>query len=1734
MMASERVVPVLRGMKKLALATVLLLNGTVANSEESDSWLMSSIDGLKTSVGAPVDMSRRAYQWAVGSLADESNSRETEYGDNVEQTQTTMKGGQSWVKADEDESRGDRLEIQQVTAEDVTTVKLQNIVPPIHFASGKAEIPEKYIDQVREVLQKMEGRKNLRLHFVGHTDNASLSKELAQLYVDNIGLSRERAGTTAEYFQRALHLPAESISYEGLGDSVPVASNNSEAGRAKNRRVEVEVWYDEVAQKQIEKEVLVSEQMHRIKVCRVETVCKLTYKTDHDKRAKVKNLVAPLRYSENATEVSGQFLQQIRQVLDNLSIKQNVVVRFIGHTDNLPLGARDARIYGNHLSLSRARARRVALAVQDALDLPTAAIDSDGMGAEKPLASNDTEKGRSLNRRIEVEFWYDDPLQALPDEPQMCPEQSGAETVTAVYDPPSGPVAPVYFKDGQPLVNPGYSQRLRQLMAEIGDKTNVRLRFTGYIANERLDRRTAAVYGDDVGLSTARARRVMEQVAKDIALTDEQTEVLGYGYVQTDDVVNAGFVESDRSRVKVEVIYDELALLEDFEGIDITRITREVETRNPYALNLMRITVDGEPLVDPGKSIADVQRCTDVAFEKADIRFKFDNLNFKPRLNITAWPSTVRYQDDYNTSAIENKVSFKLYSNYRNTIEKAEVRLFNAGESTRSEPLAVVPLNADGNGEWQVEFDNATATVRKLVYLLRVYDSEGRFDQTQPQTLWVVDEVDTAEPAQSDADRELLTGYGENRLAEQNIPLNGGSVQVFGDSIPENHSVWVAGRPVPLSQDNEFITEELLPSGLHTVEVAVLDEEGNGELYLRDLQLKKNDWFYVGIADLTLARDDTNGPAALVTNDEAHYDNDVSIDGRFAFFTNGKFGDNWELTASADTREGEIDEIFTNFMEKTPDAMFRRIDPDYYYPTFGDDSTVEEGAPTLGKFYVKLAQDDNYGLWGNFDAEYTNNSLAHIDRTLYGANLHWQDKSVTGFGDQRWVVDGFVADPGTIASRDEFRGTGGSVYYLRHQDILQGSERVRVEVRDKDSGLVVAVKNLQAGLDYDMEYIQGRVFLSEPLSATNIDQMLINSDTGNGSEVYLVTRYEYTPGLDEADTLAVGAQAHYWVNDSVRLGLTTNSSEEDSADGSLNGVDVTWRKSTDSWIKLELSQSEGAGVDTLDSIDGGFTFDPVSVTDEDASAGGVRLDSSLALSDLHDTLNGKMTFYVQTLEAGYAAPGLQTSRDLDQFGGMLTVPVTERMDLRAKLDIREQDEGLETTATEVNADYRLGENWTLSSGLRYDDRTDNSVVVPATQEVGDRTDMRIQGKYDSRKNWSSYGFLQGTLASTGNRDENNRIGAGGSYQLSERLSVNGEVSGGDLGTLGSLGTEFLYSDRTSLYTNYVIENERTDNGLRSRQGNLVSGFRTQYKDTASLYMEERYSHGDAPSGLTHSAGIDLAPNDRWNYGINIDIATLKDSLTAAETERTAMGLKLGYRFEATTYASALEYRIDDNESPSTGETSERKTWLMKNSVKLQVSDNWRFIGKLNLSESESSQGEFYDGNFTEAVLGYAYRPVYHDRLNALLKYTYFYNLPATDQVTVANTAVEYVQKSHVISADVTFDLTSRLSLGGKYAFRRGELSLDREDPEFFRSDAFLYVARADWHLPYRWDLLLEGRMLDLPDAQDKRSGLLVGVYRHVGDNLKIGVGYNATDFSDDLTDLDYDSKGYFINAIGKF
>ena len=340
-----------------------------------------------------------------------------------------------------------------------------------------------------------------------------------------------------------------------------------------------------------------------------------------------------------------------------------------------------------------------------------------------------------------------------------------------------------------------------------------------------------------------------------------------------------------------------------------------------------RVTVDGVPLdEDRLRPEADRRRCVDVGLERSDIQIKYDPLNVSPALN--AW---VTKSGVVRGGAVE----FHAYTNYRHWISKAEIRVFAKGEDRLSTPVAVLPVTLGAAFAWHPPGDAPGA----MVYLLRVYDGQGRFDETSGKALALLER----ETGLADADkpaRERLTGYGENSRALFNIPVQGGTVTVSGKNIKPGETVAVMGEPVPVDANGKFAVRQIMPAGPHSVEVGITDAQGRGATFRRNLSIADGDWFYVALADITFGRNSTTGPAQLVTGDAQHYNNRAFVDGRAAFYLKGTIKGEYLLTASADTREQPLRDLFSNFSSKDPSYLLRRIDPDRYYPVYGDDSTA--------------------------------------------------------------------------------------------------------------------------------------------------------------------------------------------------------------------------------------------------------------------------------------------------------------------------------------------------------------------------------------------------------------------------------------------------------------------------------------------------------------------------------------------------------------------------------------------------------------------------------------------------------------------------------------------------------------------------------------------------------------------------------------------------------------------------
>ena len=110
--------------------------------------------------------------------------------------------------------------------------QIQLIMPAnITFATNEYNIKSSFYPSLNSVAKVLYKYKDTSLDVIGHTDSVGKDDY-------NRNLSFQRAYSVADYLQ-AQGIPANRLAPYGLGESQPIADNNTEAGRSQNRRVEL-------------------------------------------------------------------------------------------------------------------------------------------------------------------------------------------------------------------------------------------------------------------------------------------------------------------------------------------------------------------------------------------------------------------------------------------------------------------------------------------------------------------------------------------------------------------------------------------------------------------------------------------------------------------------------------------------------------------------------------------------------------------------------------------------------------------------------------------------------------------------------------------------------------------------------------------------------------------------------------------------------------------------------------------------------------------------------------------------------------------------------------------------------------------------------------------------------------------------------------------------------------------------------------------------------------------------------------------------------------------------------------------------------------------------------------------------------------------------------------------------------------------------------------------------------
>lgn len=1106
-----------------------------------------------------------------------------------------------------------------------------------------------------------------------------------------------------------------------------------------------------------------------------------------------------------------------------------------------------------------------------------------------------------------------------------------------------------------------------------------------------------------------------------------------------------------------------------------------------------------------------------------------------PELTISG-PSMVAFDG----TRIVEPLQFYVRSNYAAFIDHYELSVYRSSDADLVSPVATMRLPADSVTDYKwdgaLQSNLRLRTGDELVYVLRAYDAGGNYDETYSRSVQLVtpaqakrgteqlrDSVEkslgTALSSEDATTQSLIAdAFSGNGLRLQNIPVYGSRIRITGRNIPDGYGLRINGESYPVDLERKFVAEYMEPIGRHVFDIEA-QQGGTGPVVREQLEVDVSGryFFGVGLADVTVYQNKATGKGQDLAY--AGRDDDILSDGRLAFYVKGKASGKYLITAQADTQNRPLDELFSGFSRADPTDVFRTLDPDLYYPTYGDDSTTTRDVDTQGRFYVRVDWDKNQALWGNFSTGITDSEYGQYVRSLYGGALSWRSRAANAWGDPVSQLRVFGSQAESAPGHSEFIGTGGSLYYLRHTEILSGSDEVVLEVRDTTTGRTQTRVALVRGVDYEIDAIQGRILLTRPLSQITRENLpSITRDAPlSGYEQRLIVDYEWVPTTFDNNNLTAGIRAKQWLGDHVGVGVTWVDEGREGEDYSLKSADLTLRAGKGTYLKVEHSESKATAVPVFFSDNGGLSFVRQNADGPrkgDANAVEAKANfKELGLTD--DDLS--VAAWWRHVDAGFSVSRDDMGQDVEEYGAEMLGRFGETFTTYARFSRAERgDERL--TQAQVTGEWRLTDADTLAAEVRR---------VEEERTTGDATGVLGALRYTRRIGTSldAYGVVQKTLDDDhGRYRDNDLYTLGAQYNFANLSTLGAEVSDGDRGHAAQVSSEYRLTPQHSLYGSYTYSTDTTwyDPLFNSSANNgWTMGQRWRLSDQVNMYNESQFLKENQESGLAHTFGMDFYPAVGWNTGFTLSDGELTDT-DGGVVHRRAVSLSGGRTSSIADWQSKIEWRKD------TG--AERRTqWVSTNRLSYKVNDSWRLAGRFNYSRTRDEINAADGAKFIESNVGFAYRPWNSSRWGLFGRYTYLYDLATTGQEGGA----QYDQKTQVLSFEGVYRINDRWETSGKLALRRGEMRYGRGEGQWFDSATHFAATQVRYEVLFNWHAMAEYRWLDVKDGGTKQ-GWMVGVDRDITSNLRLGAGYNFTQFSDDLTDFDYDHKGWFINFVGSY
>ena len=653
---------------------------------------------------------------------------------------------------------------------------------------------------------------------------------------------------------------------------------------------------------------------------------------------------------------------------------------------------------------------------------------------------------------------------------------------------------------------------------------------------------------------------------------------------------------------------------------------------------------------------------------------------------------------------------------------------------------------------------------------------------------------------------------------------------------------------------------------------------------------------------------------------------------------------------------------------------------------------------------------------------------------------------------------------------------------------------------------------LARGADYEIDELQGRLLLVRPLAQVTREQMpFIGRDSPlDGMQHVLLVDYEFVPSGFTSDAATDGLRAKHWLGDHVAIGGTHVDENRVGADYTLDSIDVTLQADGGTWLKFEQGRSQQTAAPTYLSDDGGLSFLEVN-----AGSGARAGDAHLIEGRAGLGTRGAVSAWHREHDAGYSAGRQDYGVAVDDAGVEASFDLTARASIRGRVQRAQRGNDLARQA-QLAVDWWSNATTQWAAEVREADETHAGVrgtgklaAVRATHKLGARSDV--------------YVTLQRTLDDDAGRYRaNDAMTVGTHAAFGERSNASIELTHGDRGSAAQVGADVGIGADQTVYGRYTYSVDGTHAPASTAPAGWTAGQRWRVSNQATVFNESQFLKQPGESGLSHTYGLDLRPAEGWRAGVTASTARLEKS--SGRVDRDAISVSGGFDGEHGQWSGKLERREDAG-------AEHRHQWVTTNTATYAINEDLRLTGRANYANTTDAATPASGARFAEANIGLAWRPHDSTQVALLGKYSFAYDVSSLAQE--GEGAAHYDQRTHVASLEALWHAHRVLELGGKLARRSGDVRHGRASGAWADSTATLYALQARVDATHGWHALAEHRWLAVREGGDQR-GWLVELDRDIGSHLRAGVGYNFTEFSDDLTDQDADNDGWFAAITGTF